>query len=185
MTKQTDITAKLTELGFALEIKSGPTGKFENDWPAIAFGVALLFKGKLVLETEYSLGIGHVDIKKARPDSIMGGWTSAEQSMLYAWHSNPSVRFKDEGVRAKIAAKLAKQQGVRPELDSVVHSLLMDGEAFFNAQSFEDWAGDFGYDSDSRKAEAIYRACDSIGRKLSAHIPKTVLGEARELTQDI
>jgi len=29
-------------------------------------------------------------------------------------------------------------------------------------QSFEDWAGDYGYDPDSRKAEKVYRACQKL-----------------------
>lgn len=32
--------------------------------------------------------------------------------------------------------------------------------------SFEEWAGNFGYDADSRKAESIWRACLDQGEKL-------------------
>ena len=59
--------------------------------------------------------------------------------------------------------------------------MLRDGEAFFNAQSFEDWASEYGYDSDSRKAEAVYRACDNIGRTLAQKLTKEEIDILREL----
>jgi len=34
--------------------------------------------------------------------------------------------------------------------------------------SFEDWADDFGYDQDSRKAFRIYEDCQALGSKLRA-----------------
>lgn len=47
-----------------------------------------------------------------------------------------------------------------PTAVDVLQSLLMDAATVENARSFEDWAGDLGYDPDSRKAERIYRACE-------------------------
>lgn len=35
-------------------------------------------------------------------------------------------------------------------------------------QSFEDWAADLGYDTDSRKAERTFRICQEQARKLKA-----------------
>ena len=51
-----------------------------------------------------------------------------------------------------------------PEADLVLSSLLLDSSAV--DQSFEDWCGEFGYDTDSRKAEATYNACRKSGEKL-------------------
>lgn len=44
-----------------------------------------------------------------------------------------------------------------PTAAGVLDCVLMDAEA--GVQTFEDFAADFGYDEDSRKAEAIWRAC--------------------------
>lgn len=184
----TDRIKSLTNLGFSLEASKPAGGVDENnqsDWPHISYSIRLLFKGKPVLSTEYKLGVGHVRIKKARPDGIMQPWTERERTLLYTWQSHPHTSFQDKQLQADVAAKLAIQQKVAPQLDDVLRSLLMDGEAFFNAQSFEGWADDFGYDKDSRKAEAIYRECDNTGRKLAAAIPADVLAKARELTQDM
>jgi len=174
----------LAQLGFALA-HDIPAGRVEDNWPCISYNVTLSFKGKPVLETPYRMGVGHVKIAKACPDGSFVNWTEKEQSMIYTWQSKPGADFKDKQTQANIAAKLARKQGVKPELADVLHSLLMDGEAFFNAQSFEDWASEYGYDKDSRKAEAIYRQCDAIGRKLAAALPKEIIEQARELVHDL
>lgn len=47
----------------------------------------------------------------------------------------------------------------RPEAAGVLYCLASDAGGVQNSRGFEDWAADLGYDADSRKAEAIYRAC--------------------------
>lgn len=51
-----------------------------------------------------------------------------------------------------------------PSVKDVIHSLLMDGSAL--DMGFEDWASDYGYDSDSRKALTLYLECQDAGRKI-------------------
>lgn len=169
----------LQELGFSLEILSGPTGDVTDKWVNIAYTVRLNWNGRAILETPYKLGVGHVTL----PDKPPTGWTGDEISMLLAWQRKPSADFVDKELQARVAAKLAKQQKVVPTLSGVLYGLLSDGSAFFDAVSFEEWASEFGYDPDSRKAEAIYRQCDAIGRKLSK-IPADKLSAAREVLAD-
>lgn len=184
--------AGLVELGFALVVESGPNPGLDkadtkdgHDWPHIAFDVSLHFKGKEVLHIPYKLGIGHVKPKSNRTAGrTISRFTADEESMLMAWQSRPTASFKDKALQAQVAAKLAVAQNVKPELCDVLHSLLSDGEAFLGAQSFEDWCGDFGYDADSRKAEATWKLCDNTGRKLANSIPKAALDKAREILAD-
>lgn len=50
-----------------------------------------------------------------------------------------------------------------PTIGAVLSSLASDASSAINATSFEDWAGDYGYDTDSRKAERTYKAvCDQV-----------------------
>lgn len=44
-----------------------------------------------------------------------------------------------------------------PRVDDVLSSLCSDAAAA--DVTFEDWCGDFGYDTDSRSAEGLYRMC--------------------------
>ncbi len=51
-----------------------------------------------------------------------------------------------------------------PELTEVLNCLFLDSQA--HDQSFDDWASDFGYDSDRIKAKKIYEACQENYFKL-------------------
>ena len=53
-----------------------------------------------------------------------------------------------------------------PTAADVLHCLISDSTSVDNARDFQDWAGDFGYDVDSRKAHSIYKACQSISKRL-------------------
>jgi len=59
-----------------------------------------------------------------------------------------------------------------PTAEDVLDAIASDSAGIENARSFEDWAGDYGYDSDSRKAERIYVVCQRQADKL-----KQFLGE--------
>lgn len=47
-----------------------------------------------------------------------------------------------------------------PTLADIIDCLASDASSFDNADSFEDWASDMGWDEDSRKAERCYRAVE-------------------------
>lgn len=172
---------QLAALGFSIESSAPSAGVDDKQWPHIAYNVRLLYKGREVILMPYKLGVGHVSIPKRWEDQP----ADLTQDELYAFNTlrnNPHASLKDKALHASFAAKLAKAQKVAPKLADVLHSLCMDGEAFFNAQSFEDWAADFGYDHDSREAEKTFRLCDEIGRKLARGIPADVLQQVREIT---
>jgi hypothetical protein len=63
-----------------------------------------------------------------------------------------------------------------------MQSLVRDADALHSA-GFDDWAADYGYDTDSRKAESIYRACLEIGQKLRAGLGQALLDELRLAAQ--
>lgn len=181
--KTSEISAELGKIGFTLAIERGPFGEVEENWPCISWIVSLGFNGRVIIETPYSMGIGHIDLDKASLNTTAQRWSDDEASMIGAWKRNPYADFKDKHLQAQVAAKLAGYQKVAPLLSDVLHSLLSDGEAYFSGQTFEQWAGDLGYDADSRKAEAVWKTCDATGRKLRA-IPDNVLNKARELLQE-
>lgn len=56
--------------------------------------------------------------------------------------------------------------GKAPTAADVLDSLASDSASIENARDFADWASDFGYDADSRKAERTYRACERLARRL-------------------
>jgi len=46
-----------------------------------------------------------------------------------------------------------------PSASDVLECLVSDASSVDCAQSFEEWASDLGYDTDSRKAEETYKNC--------------------------
>jgi hypothetical protein len=79
-------------------------------------------------------------------------------------------------------------QGVRssskpiapPSVVDVVQCLLMDSDVL-NYRGFDDWADCLGYDTDSRKAEAIYRACLDTALQLRAIFGEPELSRLQEI----
>ena len=180
--KTQDTTETLAETaaryGITIET-SAPRGEVEpaqskesKPWPHIAYDVTIKRNGKLVWSGPYKLGVGHVK-----------GFPHGRLSM-YDWQRlDPAYEAGmkyDETAGARIAENLAKKQEVTPQLDDVLSSLLMDGVAYFDAQAFEDWCSDYGYDTDSRRAESTWKACDEIGRNLARAFTAQELEELRE-----
>ena len=58
--------------------------------------------------------------------------------------------------------------GKEPRVADVLNSLLLDSSAL--DMDFEDFCGNFGYNTDSRKAEKIYKDCLKSGRKLQSFL---------------
>ena len=53
-----------------------------------------------------------------------------------------------------------------PTAADVLSCLSMDASGIVNSRTFEEWAVVSGYDTDSRKAEGIYKACKRLTAKL-------------------
>jgi hypothetical protein len=70
-----------------------------------------------------------------------------------------------------------------PTAASVLYCLLSDSDAL-DSPTLEEWASDLGYDTDSRKAEQIYRACIENGLKLRRVLGESNMVKLRELLQD-
>jgi hypothetical protein len=79
---------------------------------------------------------------------------------------------------AKLGAKT-----IMPDKLDVIYSLISDSDAI-EYGSFEEWAENFDYETDSRKAEAIYRTCLEFGLKLRRALGDKALTELREAFQD-
>ena len=71
---------------------------------------------------------------------------------------------------------------VAPKLDDVLHSLSMDASAF--GMSFEDWAEELGYDTDSRLAFATYEECQKSAKRLIRITGERDLGKLAEAFAD-
>ncbi len=72
--------------------------------------------------------------------------------------------IKDKALICQIAHTIAFRRKWTPDAIEILWAIARDGDAL--ESTFEDWASDFGYDADSRKAEKIYRACQDNALRL-------------------
>ncbi len=87
------------------------------------------------------------------------------------WKANHyQVTIKQEGKGNRYEMNLFYSMGIglkgKPQLEQVLDSLASDASGYDNARSFEEWASEYGYDEDSRKAEKIYQAISEQVKQL-------------------
>lgn len=68
-----------------------------------------------------------------------------------------------------------------PKALEVLESLVRDASSYRDARSFEEWAGDLGYDTDSRSAHKTYMACKRISDKLESFLTNEEFAAALEM----
>lgn len=167
-------------------------GTESDPWPHLCYKVTLRCEGR-TLTTEFKNGIGCVDWTRFRqrlessvpPSCGDIGQAVAEQIATIALSMTRQFR-KDIETQWKVArtAKLAHDSkcGTDPDVDQVLWCLISDAVGpYWHRESFEDWASNYGYDTDSRRAEATYNACRSEGESLAV-----LLGNrTREAFEDV
>ncbi len=70
----------------------------------------------------------------------------------------------------------------KPHIAGLLYSLISDASAC--DQSFPDWCGDCGYDTDSMKAFRLYMECCENGKKLAALFSREEREKLAELLAD-
>lgn len=133
-------------------------------------------KGSRRISTDYSAGIAHIPGYKQNWSGRMS--VNEFEAIKYACE-NGKVGFDNSALMPALRVKTIPA----PDLRDVVYSLMQDASVL-DAASFEGWASDYGYSTDSREAERIYRECLKIALELRAMIGDTVLNDLRNAIQD-
>ena len=172
-----------------LILESSPvTVEFDKDAksPRLKYTVKLTRNGHVIYDDTYTMGIGHLDLKKGVGfiGSIVTPVTHEEACMFYRWQEKPQAVFIDKKVWASLIVKMVKFQKLVPKLEDVLHSLLSDADADLDAMSFEDWCSNFGMDTDSRKAESTYKKCLEIGQAFRRAFKAGEIEELREWARE-
>lgn len=204
---QENETSRLEALGFSLKIHSTPRLVVEDERFQIRFdSVDLYFKGKHILNTHYSFGVGHlpklldgggcVNIRYTYPHPKIEG---KELAKLYpvrfsngaTWQlcKNPHTQFVNptcnalqdayEGILAVVPSRWWSR---KLDTAGLCYSVLID---LVDLQDdFSDWCGNFGYDDDSIKAQEIFQACVSQSRAVRKAVTPEAIEAAQEILQD-
>lgn len=179
-----DFAAKLTELGLSVECSFVPFSASRNagkKLPNLNWKCAVKRNGRTItgLETvDYMQGSGYCPASKA----------GARRFPVKADLQRAIANECETGRRAKVdmgGRPYASRDPIpAPTASDIVSALARDSDVLDYAR-FEDWAGDLGFDPDSRKGEAIYRACIAIALALRAAIGEPDLSRLRELAGEM
>jgi len=144
----------ISELGLSIRAEFVPFRHSRNakeKMKSLNWFVTVEHKGRAVLRTDYMAGQAHCPAYSAKGlgprDCVMRATAISEECERGVSHGKK----------------------ILPDTLDVFYSLVMDASVL-DSGSFESWAGDFGYDTDSRSAEATYRACLDTALKLRAVI---------------
>ena len=123
---------------------------------------AIFWAGKAAVTADYSQGIYCIPGAQAlvRKD----GWT------IYTYNAVKRACFEGKGyIHGGVLGTnpFFDRPLPKPAADEILHALVHDAEVL-NYSGFEAWAGDCGFDPDSRKAEKIYNECRDIALRLRA-----------------
>ena len=131
-------------------------------------GHGTLRRASVNFSTSYKMGVGLINWKKVLL-SVLRSSDEARDIEATISHSGRLI----PAAQALIAGKHLSAFVKRVSPAEVLASLCRDG-LDASGQSFESWASEYGYDTDSRKAEEMYRNCQRAGGgvcKLLSHVP--------------
>lgn len=124
--------------------------------PTLNWRLTLARKG-VTLNMEYTQGIGHLEGYNARAARSMAG--DAVIRKIVETGKVP-VGFKTDPYSEGFSSRPLPV----PPLADVLYSLLGDADVL-NYGTYEEWAPELGYDTDSRKGEALWHECRKIGNQ--------------------
>ena len=172
--------------GISVRSKFVPLSRSRNagePFPTLNWRVTVCKDGRDILTTDYSQGMAHCPAYEATY------YKSPYREARCKWECENGVVsvVKDRVGSIYFAAKQVQSQGGRdglvetvpipgPSPFDVFYALCLDAEAI-NFPTYEDYAPELGLDSDSRKGEAIYRACLKIGLALRSGLGDELLAK--------
>lgn len=171
----------LADKGIRAEFIFVPFSKSRNKNNAhvsLNWKFTLFYKDRKVLDGDYNQGSAYAPINKDRSKFVNN------------WEFNKALKEQCEtGRNMKVYSYAGggyteeRTTVNNPDIADLVHCLLIDGDAI-NYSKYEDWAGEFGYDEDSRKGYECYQQCLSTGLAMRASLGNGLLSELGKLFQD-
>lgn len=185
ITPREKIAAAMAALGLTVAAEFVPFSKSRNaandpgNKPgsrSLNWRVTLQRNGRDVLTTDYSAGIAHAPCYKRLQGKGFG--------IRWTLENTEAIVFETEHGRAFTFRRFTPAgKPILPDPVDVVWSLSRDSDVL-DSGGFEDWAGELGYDPDSRSAESTYRACLEIALKLRGAIGEAGIEALRVAGED-
>lgn len=144
--------------------------------------VTLLVNARAVLTTDYGAGAGRCPSYNTKAPASYPGNALGWQKEAAQYECETGQKAVWVGALSATGFKRASD-AIRPSVHDVLSSLCLDASVI-DSGTFEEWAADMGYDTDSRSAEQTYRACLEIGLKMRAGLGDAQLRALRKIYHD-
>lgn len=158
---QTENIPSLTSLGITATIEPAGIRSMQDGGEAMCAWICTFSRGSQVEQFDFFTGHGlgaewPVDLKS---NPMLARELTTEESIVF--NSPPSKRWsvKDKRLLCGIAHAVNRMNGWAPDPVEVLWSIAREGDAL--DLTFEDWCLNLGWDADSRRAEKIYKTCQS------------------------
>ncbi len=150
----------------------------KESYPMIGFVVTINNKN-----FNYSMGIGHV--KWIYNNIIRWKFKNGYliENIIGAMRNGKTIKKEYYPELAAIAVELAKMQKVKPLIGDVLGCLCR--ETLDCDCCFEEWAQNYGYDTDSRRAERNYYLCRDNANKIRSFLKQSEINEIAELANEL
>lgn len=171
MMTMTEVGAALELIGFAANgtyVPDMSCGEKKVSDMRLRWRMALLFKGRVVREFDYTQGIGH-----------LAGF-DAFRPLLSVDEREALVRSVKGGLKYRLGHVHSDAKLQPPSLEDTLLSLMLDASGTAGS-SFGEWCDEHGLDDDSIKAKRVYDECCAIMHDLVGKVGVSALLEVERL----
>lgn len=163
---------------YAKQSSEGP----HKVWQLCYSGI-LTYKGKSEA-FDYFAGYGNAndelrEMQKRANRSGLGRFGLANLSVINAILAHGAHSLVAQDKVREVMTELCKVW--KPKAENLLNCLSLDAQA--GCETFADFCANFGYDEDSRKAEAIHRECQKTADKLRALLGRGLVNELNNCEQ--
>jgi hypothetical protein len=145
----------LNNLGITIHATFIPHDTPAGESPTLRWRVSVRRNGQEFHAADYSAGCAHAPEYKKSKALTAAVKAECETGIVYGSRIGKAVP--------------------PPDVADVIHGLLVDASG--TDERFEDWAGNYGFDPDSRTAERMYRACQETAAALRRTFTTVELAE--------
>lgn len=181
MTDHSQLDATIACLGLEYSAEFVPQSRSRNakeQNASLNWRVTIKNAGR-TLTTDYMQGIGHLPDQFSRYlDSLKVGPVARRRI-----ERNVAETGKTGRLMASLDTWHSAKPLPAPLLRDVLYCLVLDSSVI-DCATFEEWASEYGYDTDSREAEKTYSACLATALQMRAIVGNENLNRLREAFQD-
>lgn len=175
------VTMSAVFVPFSTSRNAAPRNGQDKPWQSLNWKVTLERNGRAFLTTDYSAGIGHAPSANAKAPRTFHGSDSWYRAHATEWEIEHGYAARwSWGAEFKRALPA---KPLMPEIEAVLSSLVLDS-GVLDYPGFEAWADEYGYDADSRTAEATWRECLNTALQLRAAIGDAGIEALRTACED-